>query len=457
MIDLTAWWHSIGSRRNRSILLIVLVAGAALRVTWVSYAGVEPSFGSDTQAYLLLGKQLARGDGYQNPLIEPANKIRAQQHLAPLPREPSAFYPPGYPTFIAAVAWTVWHSPIPDHALVRTIGYVQALLGVLSILMVFVLARRVFGTGVGLTAAALMALYPNLIALTATLQFETVFIALTLATVLLLYPIAVDEQPKMRRLVAGGVMTGVVALLHPPIAFILIALVATRMLSRRKFRQTLQVALALGFTMVLAMSPWIIRNAVELHAFIPTATGAGPALCQSRNVEATGKLDTGILVRQCGPHSSEATSAASDVATNSYATRSAIRWVIHNPLQELRMWFWRTQLAYQEDTTGLSTIRPHMDARWYDAAAALSTGSSFVVLGFATIGAAIILRKKRSEDMFLLGCTIAYAAVPIILFGDPRYRVPAEPFFVILAAAGIFTAYNGVKCQPVLAQHDEIS
>jgi hypothetical protein len=86
-----------------------------------------------------------------------------------------------------------------------------------------------------------------------------------------------------------------------------------------------------------------------------------------------------------------------------------------------------------------------MDPRWYGVAAALSDGVSYVVLGFAAIGVVVVVRRKRPDGWFLLASTVAFAVVPIILFGDPRYRVPAEPLFIILAAAGFCAALDGAR------------
>ena len=194
-----------------------------------------------------------------------------------------------------------------------------------------------------------------------------------------------------------------------------------------------------------------VRNAIELHAFVPISTGIGPALCMSRNVEATGGLDIGILERRCQPTHSTGSTARDDGAVNTYATRQAVRWVVHHPAQELRMWFWRTDLAYQHDASGLEDVRASMDPRWYGVAAALSDGASYTVLGFAAIGVVILVARKRLDGVFLLGSTIAFAAVPIILFGDPRYRVPAEPLFAVLAAAGVCAAIDGATRSAVTA------
>src|SRR4051812_38482419 len=96
-----AWWRSLGSRRVRGALLAVLIVGAGARVAWVAREGAEPQFASDPGAYLLEGRIIARGDGYTNPLSAIANATRAQRHEPPLPVEPTAFYPPGFPLFVA--------------------------------------------------------------------------------------------------------------------------------------------------------------------------------------------------------------------------------------------------------------------------------------------------------------------------------------------------------------------
>jgi hypothetical protein len=48
-----------------------------------------------------------------------------------------------------------------------------------------------------------------------------------------------------------------------------------------------------------------------------------------------------------------------------------------------------------------------------------------------------VLRRRARAALFVLFLALALATQPIILYGDPRYRVPAEPFFAMLAAAGL--------------------
>jgi hypothetical protein len=200
--------------------------------------------------------------------------------------------------------------------------------------------------------------------------------------------------------------------------------------------------------MVAVLLPWTVRNAVELHAFVPISTGIGPALCMARNPEATGALDIGVLERQCQPKRLTGSAATYDGQVNRYATGQAIHWVVHHPASEVRMWFTRTNRAYRHDTSGLDDYLAFMSPRSYRVAADGSDAASYAVLGLAALGVVIVvLRRRRPEAVFLLGSMIAFAAVPLILFGDPRYRVPAEPLFAIFAAAGTCAIVDALRAE----------
>ena len=429
-------WRALGSPRARRLLLLVLFLAFVVRVGWVAYAGVHPQFATDPSAYLLQGETLARGEGYVNPLVDIANAEHRARHEPLEPASPASFYPPGYPAFVGAVVWVVWHTPIPDHAVIRTVGVLQAVLGTISVLLTYLIARTAFGTRVGLLAAALVAFYPNLVATTATLQLETVFVFLTLLTVFVLLPVATGDHPSRARLVAGGLLTGAVALVRPTIGLVIVALLVTLLIAHVPAATLLRSVGVVVALMIVALVPWTVRNEVRLHAFVPVSTGIGPTLCVSRNSEATGKLDTGIMYRKCQPHRHFASPAALDVATSNYGIRRAVDWVIHHPFSELHMWGTRTRLAFRDDTSGLTDIREHMTHFWTDVATFVSNAASFVVLAGAAIGAIVVLRRRSRAALFVLLTAVALSTQPIILYGDPRYRVPAEPFFAMLAAAG---------------------
>jgi 4-amino-4-deoxy-L-arabinose transferase-like glycosyltransferase len=380
-----------------------------------------------------LGAGLARGDGYTNPYARLDNLIRERDGLEPREVPATAFYPPGYPAFVGSIVWVVLHSPIADDDAVLAVGFVQALVGALTVFFVFLLARRVFDARVALLAAALVACWPNLIATTATLQLETVFVALALAVAVACVPLVTADPPSTGRLVLVGALTGMVALVRPTVGLLLVAALATRVLARRPWRETLVVTAVLAGTVALVVLPWTVRNAVRMDAVVPLSTGIGPALCQSRNADATGRLDIEILEAHCaGAHSDNA--AEQEVADNTASTRRAVRWVASHPVDEVRMWWWRAKYAYEHDSDGFSLIESDVAPSTYDRITRTADALSFVVLALGLAGIVLAFLARRRAAAFVALSTLLFAAVPIMLFGDPRYKVPATPLFAILAA-----------------------
>jgi hypothetical protein len=259
-------------------------------------------------AYLLQGEDVGARRGYVNPRRRQTQRAaRITSHSRPVA---IVVHPPGYPAFVGAVVWVVWHTPIPDRAVVRTVGLIQAVLGTISVLLAYAIARAAFGTRTALLAAALVAFYPNLIATTATLQLETVFVFLTLLTAFVLLPVAVGDHPSVARLVGGGLLTGVVALVRPTIGLVIVALLITLLIARAG-RRSCDVALVV-LLMVVARSLDRAQR-VRLRVVL-VSTGIGPTLCLAEP-EATGKLDTDH-VPQVQPHRHPRRRLL-DVATNS--------------------------------------------------------------------------------------------------------------------------------------------
>jgi hypothetical protein len=233
-----------------------------------------------------------------------------------------------------------------------------------------------------------------------------------------------------------GGLTGLVALVRPTIGLVVVALLVTLLVARAPTAALFRSVALVLVAMLLALVPWTVRNAVRLDAFVPVATGIGPTLCVSRNAEATGALDTDLMYRYCQPHRDFATPAALDVATSNYGTRRAVEWVVDHPPRELRMWGTRMRLAFRDDTSGLADTRETMSRGWANLITFVSNAASFLVLAFAAVGAVFVLRRRTRAALFVLFVALLLATQPIILYGDPRYRVPAEPFFAMLAAAG---------------------
>ena len=90
-------------------------------------------------------------------------------------------------------------------------------MGVLGVGLTYVLGRRLVGVGVGLTAAAIVALWPNLVFHSGAILSEPLFIVLLLsALIVLLWRPWPDGRVSGKRLAAFGALLGLAALTRPP-------------------------------------------------------------------------------------------------------------------------------------------------------------------------------------------------------------------------------------------------
>lgn len=439
MRSLRSYWSGIGSRRVRLALGALLILGGGLRVGWVAFVAEDPPSLTDAGQYLHLGRDLAHGNGYRTTLA--AAKLADPRRSAAEPLPPTAFYPPGYPAFVAGVVATSDALGFPQNRQVPIIEMIQALLGTATILGVFELGRRIAGESVGVTGAAVIAFYPNQVATTGTLQLETVFVFLSVIAALALLNLARAARPSIRNAALTGLGLGLVALVRPTIALLAIGWFVSMLMLRAPVRRRLLLAGVLIVAMVLPIVPWSVRNSIRMRSFVPISTGAGPALCQARNPFSDGGPNYMVLVQECVPRHVDGDTRQQEIRLNAFASHQAGTWVRAHPLDELAMWFRRTRLAFASDSEGFEPSQHRLSAGWYSVVTAFANGWTYAVTALALFGALVVARRRTPAGWYIISTTIAAASVPLLLFGDPRYKVPAEPFLAVLAGVAITTGW----------------
>ena len=214
--------------------------GRGARVTWVALEGATPRFASDPRGVPPAGRNHRSWRG----LRQPARRHR-KRHPEATPREASGG---GAGVVLSAGVSDVRCGRDVDRRGTRRFPTATWFTRSSTCRQCWARSRfcscsslrRVFDARVALLAAAIVAVYPNLIAMTATLQFETVFITLLLATVLVLLPAAIGDDHGRVRLLVSGALIGAVALIHPTIGLLIFAFLAARLTLRRPWRETVR-------------------------------------------------------------------------------------------------------------------------------------------------------------------------------------------------------------------------
>ena len=437
------------SPTQRVALLLILGVALSLRIAWCLVTARVPRIG-DPVAYYFYGAEIAQGHGYTSFSLAMARInefVAGGPRLLPNHDIPTALFPPGYPAVLGALFWLVIRSPIPDNLIAAAVS-LNVFLSVATVLLAFEIGRRLFDIRVGLVAAALLAVYPNLIYHTSTLHWETTFIFIAMAALLVLLgrPWPEGRVPN-RTLLAFAVLLGVSVLIRPMSLAIVAALFVASLVAGAGLRRALtQCGIVIG-VVALMMLPWTVRNVVKMHSPVLISTEVGPALCVSRQPGARGNKDLSHMHRYCEPLMPDVPVDQQEVKDNAHAMAKSIEFVVHHPLSELRLWVPRMRYAYRHDHDAMDDVGWFMSG---SSSRALSRVADWFYFGLLTLAAAGTLSfAKRAEPrrLLFLITTVSLAATPILLYGAPRYKVPTMPLLTIIAAAGAVTIVDRLRAR----------
>lgn len=99
------------------------------------------------------------------------------------------------------------------------------------------------------------------------------------------------------------------------------------------------------------------------------------------------------------------------------------------------------------DADGFAQAHDELSLTSYTALTTLADAAYFVILAAALMGAHGFARGRDGRSGLVLFTAVGLMLMPIILFGDPRYKVPAVPLLAILAAPTIVAAWRGVTAR----------
>ncbi len=243
-----------GGRRTVAAVALIMVAGFGLRVYYAKYEIDKPL--PDSVGYTKIAASLYEDGHYGPPDLERRNT-----------------YSPGAPLFAAAVYYaTGGVKPLLVRLLI-------AALGALTIVLAYLIGRRLAGPAAGVVAAVPVAIYPALLIYHGMLMTEPLG-AFTLAAAVLSFMWASDRS-RAWVWALPGLMLGLTALIRPEyvllgLAFAVLALFRGR--RQRRWTPGLAAAAVLLAAFALPIVPWTVRNLVALDRFVPISTGGGQAL-----------------------------------------------------------------------------------------------------------------------------------------------------------------------------------
>lgn len=443
-------------RTSRAALLVSAVA-ALLRLAWVTVIAREPKGVGDPLFYLLFARGIASGRGY----------VSASGH-------PTAYYPPGYPYFLGVVHWVLDRFDAASLMVPATL-VIQALMGAATAGMVVVLTRRVAEPLIGddsayrtgLVAGVIMALWPNLIAQSGLVLSETLFLFLFVMMLVSLTTIvagAGDTATPMRQLAIGAALFGLCVVVRPQSTLLVLPVVVIVLIvCRWERREVLKITAAFSLALLIVLTPWTIRNAIRLDSFVPLTTNTGDNLCIGFNPDANG----GFLYNEyCITDAMYLDGTAAEVEQNRDKTAKALQWAVQNASTLPRLSVTKMWITMENDVDALWGLQSFghdvfiADRTFW----AMKLGANTyyrIVLGLAIAGTIFTLsrirRTRARPPMFgiVLALIPAGLVVPVLSFGDPRFKAPLIPSIAILAAVAVVAVTDRFRHSEPVPPDDE--
>lgn len=322
--------------------VLAVVAGFALRLGWVLWAGTA----SPLEATSDIGRNLAMADQFSRFETYRLNGLV------------SAFNPPGYPLLLVPFVWlSRWpggFGPSTAAALVNVVA------GAATVALGGVLAGQWFGRRARTGAAWFLAVAAGPTFLTLVALTETVFTAFVLGVLVLVSAILRGRAgPGRWALVGLGALIGYTALIRGPGLLLLgVAVLALRQ-GRGSWAEATRPALLVAGTALLVLAPWTLRNAVQVGTWTPVATNSAAFLCQGHGDRAKADVEdmTEGDFAYCFEQSPFDPQAPDEAAWAPRITRRALGWAITHPAEEIALTWDKTYATMVNDHQALADAR----------------------------------------------------------------------------------------------------
>jgi 4-amino-4-deoxy-L-arabinose transferase-like glycosyltransferase len=417
----------VSSKRKALVVSLLLVLALGLRIGEIQRTSYKPI--NDAGSYLKLAGEIANSGSYSS-----------KDFGAGGTRGPSAYFPPGFPYFLAAVDTVSGHTTRP--AVVQPARISQAVLGTITVALIGLLAFELFGETAGIAALALAAIYPVFIELSGALVAENLLTPLIVAATWTVLRAGRSPHP-YRWITGAGVLTGLASLTHFNGVLIVIplALALWTVRPRWSVKSLASPALLIAVT-ALTILPWTIRNAVELHSFIPVSDETGITLVGTYNQLSANnhqvpykwrlyaKLPQDrVLVRE----RLHLTEPQLDAKLRS----QAFSYIGNHPLAPLAVAFHNTLRMFELE--GSFAWRASAAAQGIQLSTAqVGVIGFWIVCALAIAGAATKLVRRAPWWVWAIPILLAISVV-LVNVETPRFREPVDAFLILPAACAVAT------------------
>lgn len=422
-------WNNLGPPERRFVLIVWLLA-LVLRLIYAFSVDLIPAdyqgIDMDAVEYDYLGWSIAQGHGVVTHFGDPTS-IRF----------------PGYLYFLGVIYFIFGHHHI-------AVLMVQALIGSLTPILIYLTARQIFSLRVSRIAATVGAIYPGFVYFVGWMMTENLF--MLLVSLLLYLTVSLKEGASWRKLAVMGFLLGLLGLTRGVgLPFIGIIPLYLFVFAVGTWRKRLVRAAWVFAVAILTLVPWTWRNYAVYHRLMLPSSEGGIVLWMGFTSIPLIHYETQeayAYVDSVGRDRAKSEEFYRRLAENNYFGLAAVQRIFQlyypaeaapqsEPEASERLGRKAMALLYQNPMIWVVKSIKQVFRFWHvlDERGRFVNGYAFILPFF--IGGFWLLRRRLGELMPLYLYLLVLYAISIIFFADARFRLPFEGIMIIVGAFGI--------------------
>jgi 4-amino-4-deoxy-L-arabinose transferase-like glycosyltransferase len=375
-----------------------------------------------------VARALLAGQGFGSPFLS---------------TQPSAIMPPVYPLIVAALFRIFGIHTAPAMIAILALNCVFSSL---TCIPVFLIARRSFNARVALWAGWGWALSPYGIYFAAEWAWSTHLLLMCLCWLFYMAQ-HLELSPSLGLWAGFGLLAGFAGLTEPSILVVvpfLMAVAACRL--ARRGMSWLLPGLVASLVLAVAISPWMVRNALVFHRFIPMRDSMGLEMYLSNNGYSfhwrSGSYHPNHNPRELAEYN------AGELAFMDHKAAQTASYIHAHP-----GWYaWMSARRALYLWTGYWSFDPAYLAQEPLDPVNIPVASSLSLLGF--LGVIIAWRRQPFEAIRYGGLLFLYPLMYYFVHPEAYRMRPLDPFLVILGS-GAIQAFCA-KEVPAMAKESEL-
>lgn len=335
------------------------------------------------------------------------------------------------------------------HSLVL-VKMIQHVIGSVSVVFIYMLARRMFDRRVSILAAILASVYWVLIYFEGELLLDSLLVFFSLLLFLLLYRAA--EKHKYWLWVASGLVLGLAAITRPTIlilAPVILVWLYIQFQRHNAFRAALKVWLGVMLGALLVIAPVAVRNYLLGNDFVLIASQGGINFFIGNNPHADGSSAVVPGLGDDWDYADAVFLAERELGkklkpsqASNYFYKRGWDFILKQPGQSLPLLWKKFTLFWTKFE--ISNNQNIYFLQGYSSLLKILPFGFWLLGPLSILGLFLIARDFRKHSLLFL-FIIFYMLTIVFFFVNARFRLPLLPFLTILAASSFFFIWDGLK------------